>query len=646
MTARPSGAHPAKPDTNDATIGAPEDAAAQRLSFADLHSFGLAWFVLALSAIVTVVAWYISNAHLTSALNSRFVFKTQDVCTAIEKRMREQEVALWGGVGLFDTAGTVTRRQWRTYVRSLRLEKYLPGLQGYGYAERVERPDRQAHVDRVRAEGFPDFDIRPSGDREVYVSIIYLEPFRDRNLRAFGYDMYSESTRSEAMKRARDTGDVAVSGMVTLVQETESDIQLGFLMYLPVYRKGMPVSNVDERRAALQGFVYSPFRIKDLMQGILGKADNEIHFRIHDGELSDPLLYDSGDNYAEGHEIAEDQISGTSTLRIGGRPWTIEFRSGAGFVSRGERNQPLMVAAGGILIDVLLFLVIASLTNQRRRALSVAGRMTSELRVAKDKAEQAAVRESALRTISEQSNLQLKIANEGLLTFNRIVAHDLSAPLKRIETFIDILREDHDAVLGADGRDILVRIDRGSTHMREILNALHTYAKYGDVSIAGKTACLERVAKDALENLAGELGNARVTLDVDDICWVCGDQDLLVHVLQNLIGNSVKFCEAERPEVHVSSTAVSAGDAELTVTDNGIGISPEHADKVFDMFVRLHGDDEYEGTGTGLTVCKKIITDHGGTIHVDPDRTVGTRIVIRLKRAARANRTGDETQAA
>lgn len=611
-----------------------------------MHSFGLAWIVLALSAIVTVVAWYISNAHLMSALNSRFAFKTEDIRTAIEERMREQEVALWGGVGLFDTTGAVTRRQWSTYVQSLRLEKYLPGLQGFGYAEWVRLQDRQTHVDRVRAEGFPDFEIRPPGDREVYVSIIYLEPFRDRNLRAFGYDMFSEPTRSEAMKRARDTADVTISGMVTLVQETESDIQLGFLMYLPVYRRGMPVSDVDERRTALQGFVYSPFRIKDLMQGILGKADNEIHFRIHDGELSDPLLYDSDDDYAADLELAEDQISGTSTLRIGGRPWTLEFRSGAGFVSRGERNQPLIVAAGGILIDVLLFLVIASLTNQRRRALAVAGQMTSELRVAKEKAEQAAVRESALRTVSEESNLQLKSANEGLLTFNRIVAHDLSAPLKRIETFVDILREDHEAVLGAEGKDILVRIDRGSTRMREILNALHAYAKHSDVSIAGKRACLELVAQDALENLAGELGTARVTLDVDNPCWVCGDQDLLVHVMQNLISNSVKFCEAGRPEIHVSTTAVSDGDVELSVTDNGIGISPEHAHKVFDMFVRLHGEDEYEGTGTGLTVCKKIITDHGGTIHIDPDWPEGTRIVVRLKQALDESAPGDETDVA
>ena len=611
-----------------------------------MHSFGLAWIVLALSAIVTVVAWYISNEHLISALNSRFAFKTEDVHTAIEKRMQEQEAALWGGVGLFDANGAVTRRQWRTYVRSLRLEKYLPGLQGYGYAELVPLQDRQAHVDRIRADGFPDFDIRPPGDRQVYISIIYLEPFRDRNLRAFGYDMQSEPTRSEAMKRARDTGDVAVSGMVTLVQETESDVQIGFLMYLPVYRKGMPVSDVAERRAALQGFVYSPFRIKDLMQGILGKADTEIEFRIHDGKVGDRLLYDSADNYAADFEIAEDQISHTSILHIGGRPWTLEFRSGAGFVSRGERNQPLIVAAGGILIDVLLFLVIASLTNQRRRALSVASQMTSELRVAKERAEQARVRESALRTISEESNSQLKTANEGLLTFNRIVAHDLSAPLKRIETFIDILREDHEAVLGAEGKDILVRIDRGSTRMREILNSLHAYAKYSDVSVAGKTACLELVAEDALENLADELTDATVNVDVDDICWVCGDQDLLVHVLQNLISNSVKFCSAGRPEIRVSTTAISNDEVELSVTDNGIGISPEHADQVFDMFVRLHGEDEFEGTGTGLTVCKKIITDHGGTIRIDPDWTEGTRVVVRLKRATGASGSEDETHAA
>ena len=549
--------------------------------------------------------------------------------------MEEQEAALWGGVGMFNASETVTRTEWRKYVESLHLEKYLPGLQGYGYSEIVRPDDKDKHINRVRAEGFPKFDIRPAGIREIYSSIIYLEPFADRNLRAFGYDMLSEPTRRKAMERARDTGEAAVSGMVTLVQETESDVQRGFLMYLPVYRAGMPVSNLDERRSALQGFVYSPFRIKDLTRGILGKGDSEIDFRIYNGAAKKPerVLYDSASDDVSYSDSGENLFTTSATLRIGGHPWTLEFRTRPGFISSGDRDQPMFIAIGGILIDILLFLTISSLSHQRRRALSLANLMTGELRSAKEKAEQAALNEVALRTSTQESNAKLKVANDGLLKFTSIVAHDLRSPLKRIESFIGILRDDYRKAFDEEGKDILVRIERGSTRMRLMLDSLHNYAKYSDVSIQGKTANITKVVENAIENLGEEIGDARIKIDVGANCSVRGDSILLGHVVQNLISNSVKFRGKSQPEISIATKSLVDDLVALSVSDDGIGIEPEYADKVFDMFARLHNEDEYEGTGIGLAVCKKIVVDHGGDIRVDTSWREGTRIILTLQLA-------------
>ena len=227
----------------------------------DMRSSALAWAFLFLCLIITTAVASFSRDSLLQVKEARFQFKTQDIRASIQARMHDQEVALWGGVGLFNASSNVSRDEWHAYVASLRLADYLPGLQGYGYAEFVKHQDKTDHINRVRGEGFPDFDVRPVGARDAYSSIIYLEPFQDRNLRAFGYDMFSEPTRRAAMERARDTGKAAVSGVVTLVQETEDDIQRGFLMYLPVYRSGMATDTIAERRAALQGFVYSPFSL-------------------------------------------------------------------------------------------------------------------------------------------------------------------------------------------------------------------------------------------------------------------------------------------------------------------------------------------------------------------------------------------------
>jgi CHASE1-domain containing sensor protein len=118
----------------------------------------------------------------------------------------------------------------------------------------------------------------------VYTSITYLEPFDQRNQQAFGYDMWSEPKRRTAMQSARDTATTQISGKVTLVQEIDADVQVGFLMYLAYYGRGGVPATVEERRVALAGFVYSPFRMGDLMEGILGRALPDIRLEIFDGD--------------------------------------------------------------------------------------------------------------------------------------------------------------------------------------------------------------------------------------------------------------------------------------------------------------------------------------------------------------------------
>ncbi|WGR90817.1 CHASE domain-containing protein (plasmid) [Bradyrhizobium sp. ISRA435] len=174
-------------------------------------------------------------------------------------------------MGLFAATGNrVTREEWRTYVNTLAIDRDYPGIQGVGFAKHIAAQQRHAHVLAVRSEGFPDYQIKPGGDRDEYTSIVYLEPFDWRNRRAFGFDMFTEPVRRQAMIRARDTGAPSISGKVTLVQETDQGVQNGVLMYLPVYQTAVPPATVEERKAGLVGYVYAPFRMRDLMQGILG----------------------------------------------------------------------------------------------------------------------------------------------------------------------------------------------------------------------------------------------------------------------------------------------------------------------------------------------------------------------------------------
>lgn len=227
-----------------------------RRHFADLfHNEVTAWLVLALSLIITALGWWLSSEAIEKRANDRFSFEVRDAQERIQTRIKQYEQILEGGVALFDAQPQVTRAQWRTYVSSLNLQKKLPGVQGFAFAEKV-MPDKLAqHESGIRAEGFENYSVTPSGPREIYFPITLIEPFDARNQRAFGYDMFSEPVRREAMSRAIDTGLPTVSGLVQLKQEDQQNPQPGFLIYLPVYDTGTDPGNLDERRKRILGFV-------------------------------------------------------------------------------------------------------------------------------------------------------------------------------------------------------------------------------------------------------------------------------------------------------------------------------------------------------------------------------------------------------
>ena len=347
-----------------------------------LHRPATAWWVLLCLLVVTGSAWNYTDHQITDRANERFQFQTDDIRMAIAKRIHDQEEILQGGVGLFAASEFVSRNDWKAYVTALNLKKDLADLQGFGFSQVVTSNDKDAHIRRVRAEGFPQYRIFPEGTRDSYTSIVYLEPFEGRNLRAFGYDMFSEPVRREAMERARDTGEAAVSGKVKLVQETDQDVQHGFLMYLPVYRNGQATQTPQQRRIALLGFVYSPFRMNGLMSAISGANVSGIDFEIHDGQQisDDTLLYLSGSHAHPGKPEHQHAFTHTAHLVLGGRTWSLYFSAPPGYIPQAERNQPLFVAAGGVLIDILLFSIIASIARRQRQAKALALTMTDEIR--------------------------------------------------------------------------------------------------------------------------------------------------------------------------------------------------------------------------------------------------------------------------
>lgn len=339
------------------------------------------WLILGISICFTIFTYNASNKFVTERARDRFLFRAVEIENAIADRLRIYEQQLWSGVGLMYASDNVNRTEFAKFVETMSIEKQWPGIQGFGFSIPVKSEDKQKHIDAIRAEGFPDFTIKPEGERDMYSSIIYLEPFDWRNKRAFGYDMWSNHMRREAMTRARDEGAAATSGMITLVQETKEDIQKGFLTYVPVYKTKNIPNTVQERRDQFAGWVYAPYRAGNLMKGIIGAEDPSIEFEVFDGDImnEETLLFDSNNSLHLTESSHKPDFKKTVNVITQGRLWTLYFNTPSNYLAGAGINQPRFIAIGGLVVNILIFYVIYSIYFLKKRAAAMARKMTKEL---------------------------------------------------------------------------------------------------------------------------------------------------------------------------------------------------------------------------------------------------------------------------
>ncbi|MBF0178404.1 MAG: EAL domain-containing protein [Magnetococcales bacterium] len=338
------------------------------------------WLVLAIGLTTTQILRQTAATDALHDLQTEFAYQTKEVTIRIQQRLAAYVQVLRGGKGLFSASREVKREAFRQYVATLELGENYPGIQGVGYSVIVPPEEKETYIRTIRQEGFPDFTIRPPGERELYSSIMFLEPFAERNLRAFGFDMYSEPVRRAAMSRARDSGQAAMSGKVKLVQEDRGRVQAGMLIYVPVYRIGASLDTEADRRTNIIGWSYATFRMDDLMAGILGGRSQEIDLEIFDGDSISPdtLLYDADGSLSitnQNHSLFQT----TQVIEFAGHPWMIRLHSLPAFEERLDTHRATVMLYSGGLASGLLALLVWLLASGRERALRLAQSMTREL---------------------------------------------------------------------------------------------------------------------------------------------------------------------------------------------------------------------------------------------------------------------------
>ncbi|MBF6474678.1 MULTISPECIES: sensor histidine kinase [Nocardia] len=242
---------------------------------------------------------------------------------------------------------------------------------------------------------------------------------------------------------------------------------------------------------------------------------------------------------------------------------------------------------------------------------------------------------------------ELRRSNTELEQFAYVASHDLQEPLRKVAAFCQLLEKRYGDQLDERGKQYIDFAVDGAKRMQVLINDLLTFSRVGRITDRNVPTGLGQTLDKALTNLSSAIDDTGALVRrPDELPEIIGDPTLLTMLWQNLIANAVKFREPDRsPEIEITCELAEHGSGWLlAVSDNGIGIAPEFAEKVFVIFQRLHNREEYSGTGIGLAVCKKIVEYHGGRIWIDTEYTAGTRFCFTL-RAADADGTAHTADA-
>jgi PAS domain S-box-containing protein len=214
---------------------------------------------------------------------------------------------------------------------------------------------------------------------------------------------------------------------------------------------------------------------------------------------------------------------------------------------------------------------------------------------------------------------ELKRSNDELEQFAYVASHDLQEPLRMVASFTQLLAERYKGQLDDEAHEFIAYAVDGANRMKGLIEALLEYSRIGMAGRVFHEESAEGALKQALENLYAPIRECGAEVTHDFLPAINMDNSHLVQLFQNLIGNAIKYRNTESPHVHISAARHLEREWLFSVRDNGIGIETEYFDRIFVIFQRLHGRQEFAGTGIGLSICKKIVEQYGGKIWVESD---------------------------
>ncbi len=552
--------------------------------------------ILLTSLLVTGVTSFVLHRMAAARDMAMFQNAVESTSDRLVGRLDTYISLLRGGASLFAASHDVTRDEFHDYITHLGAQRLYPGIQGIGYAARLDSAGRRRVVQASRAWGGPEFHIWPDTARRDWFPIVYLEPLDARNRAALGFDMYTEPRRREAMARARDTGQPAMTARLTLVQEITTEKQAGFLVYVPVYGGPVPPRTVAERREQLIGFVYAPFRADDLFRGVFGtEREPRVRFKVFDRRPADStgLLHDSWRVLHGDGRRPVARFRDTTVLRVAGVQWTITYASEPSLEQGSTRYVPAAVALGGVLLSFVIYWLALAEAKARRRA---------------EDSEAARTR------------------------FYAAMSHELRTPINAILGYNDLILAEVYGPISADQQKGLERGQVAARHLLELVNDVLDLSKIeaGKMEAHFETVRVPELLEDlatTMRPLAASHGSRLEIETAPGLPVIRSDPRRLRQILLNLLSNATKFGEGKPIAVRAE---LQGDELCILVRDHGVGIPAHLQSRVFEEFVQLP-NSKTGGTGLGLPISRRLSKLLGGSLELAQSRPGhGTTFVLRL----------------
>lgn len=546
---------------------------------------------------IVLAVWKVASQYSYDKALAQFGTLALESEKNLLHRFDAYEHGLRGALAFIQGSEFVSRGEWKVYVDFMDIQQNLPGIIGIGYIKQVDPGNVESFIEATRKDGSPDFKVHPGGYNDKFYVITYIEP-AEKNSAAIGLNIAFEEKRRNAAVLAAKTGNMAITEVIKLVQDKQGGP--GFLLLLPIYKKGDPLATAEERLHALDGWVYAPIVARDFINQLTRGRPRFFNLSIYNGQSEDPENLIFSDHFPGDKD---NLFTIRRTVEVKQQAWTIVWESSEAFEELFTSQGPKMILLGGGVFTLLLAVLLVTLMRRAETVQRLVELKTSELRD----------REAIL----EQTVEKLTLSNAELERFAYVASHDMQEPLRMVTNFSSLLTRQHSSGLDAEAKRYMGYITTGAARLQALVSDLLEFARISKNGHKAERVDTAAILLYVLENLSARIEETQAEITHDDLPPVRGHAVQIICLLQNLLSNALKYyAKGVRPVIHVGCIN-EAGQLQFYIRDNGIGIAEKHRLQVFEPLKRLHSAGEYEGTGLGLSICRKIVTLHGGRIWVE-----------------------------